>query len=115
MMEHQNEKSVLEAHHREEEERRRAALASMQPGCPWHGTPPYLQMDAEWQVRSCESMPNNFHRILEDWLVGLWHGSFNKSVVLGSMQPGCPARNTTIPADGRRVAVCATHTESPYW
>ncbi len=50
MMEHQAEKHALEAHHREEEERRRAAVHAMQPGCPWHGVPPALQFDTEWQV-----------------------------------------------------------------
>lgn len=57
MMEHQHEKTALEAHHKEEEERRRALVAAMQPGCPWHGTPPALQLAAEWQVCVIYSQP----------------------------------------------------------
>lgn len=52
-LEHQNERFALEAHHREEEERRRQAVAAMTPASPWHGTPPSLQMDPEWQVCVC--------------------------------------------------------------
>lgn len=50
MMEHQNERIALEAHHREEEERRKQAVAAMQPGGPWHGVPPTLKLDEDWQV-----------------------------------------------------------------
>jgi hypothetical protein len=50
MMEHQAEKHALETHHREEDERRRAAVHAMQPGCPWHGVPPALQLELEGDV-----------------------------------------------------------------
>jgi hypothetical protein len=55
MMEHQHERVALEAHHREEEERRHQGLAAMQPGCPWHGIPPPLQLNQDWQVRRTNS------------------------------------------------------------